>query len=795
MTNDKEVSKQGFNKHGVTAKHSSEDRNVALKKRVDELERALSDLANHGPPPKDQSLQAKSYKYWGTQVLLGLIIILAAIPSALVIADRWQNRNYPSEILDTLWCMSEFLCYLGLPKYFLIIFFCMSIVVALVWLWRKEPMVVFSNLSLGQVCQDETVVPPRQKRIGTICIALAGFIFIFYSLPMAFLTQQIPGWDMIIALTLYATGWTLRELQTTTVIQYLKENHNFILALGLFHISLCTVLFTLFSNDRPYLIIILSFVGACIYLAQFRKRIPTVFWIMTIALVIFTWRLNDWHYTVVGDEYSFFYAARDRIQNQNLIEIGNSLFEGKFVYGTHPYVSSLIHTIFLGIFDNRNFGWRFSNPYLSAIGLLFFYYFFKTFFTRRVALSATFILGVSHYLISFSKIGYNNLQSLFAMGLVLATATWALRSMRHVAYMLLGLSIGLCFYVYPAAIYVLPLPFLLLILYAPPTSKANIFRWGIMLLSILLLVFPLIPQPEYWKVKIHGTFYYNPELVSSAAALFQHTVENLIYSFFSFLYIPQESHFVSTAYMDPLSAVLLIIGMAYIIKLLLRRNRTVVFVILSYILFLFFVGTSHDRQYPTATRMYLFLPWFSLFAGIGLVWLRETISDTYDSRWIKTRFVSFMAVLLLGFNLYTSYSVDIARMEQYHQLHPLLLRTMRQVAEHPDMPVKNYVFVTDPSWNVDGVNFLVDVYQTPPSKSQVDMIVIDSPQIPEARMDTLSDPNNVIILKPWFSHEWKTALEEILIQNGRTSCDIQTTGGQIRFQIWHLGDLQWLCQQ
>jgi len=789
MSSEEEVSKQGFKKHAI------EDRNVALKKRVDELERVLNDLVPPGTPPEDPALKIKSYQRWGGQVLLGLIIILAAIPSTLVIFDRWENRNFSSEILDTLWCMSEFLCYLGLPKYFLLIFICMIIVLVLVWLWRKEPMVVFSNLSLGQVYQDETEVSPRQKNIGTICIALAGFIFILYSLPMAFFTQQIPGWDMIIVLILYATGWILRELHTTKMFQYMKENHNFILALGLFHISLCTVLLTLFSNDRPYLIVIFLFVGACVYLAQFRKRIPIVFWIMTIALVIFAWRLNDWQYTVVGDEYSFFYAARDRIQNQNLIEIGNSLFEGKFVYGTHPYFSSLIHSIFMGIFDNRNFGWRFSNPYLSAIGLLFFYYFFKAFFTRRVALSATFILGVSHYLISFSKIGYNNLQALFAMGLVLATATWALRSMRYVAYMFLGLSIGLCFYVYPAAIYVLPLPFLILILYAPPTSKPNIFRWGIMLLSIILLVFPLIPQPEYWRVKIYGTFYYNPELVSSAAALLQHTVENLIYSFFSFLYIPQESHFVSTAYMDPLSAALLLIGMTYMIKLLFRRNRTVVFVILSYILFLFFVGTSHDRQFPTATRMYLFLPWFSLFAGIGLVWLRETLSHTFDSRWIKTRLLSFMAVLLLGFNLYASYSVDISRSEQYHQLHPLLLRTMRQVEQRPGISVKTYVFVTDPSWNVDGVNFLVDVYQVPPSKSQVEMIVVDSPQIPEAHMDTLSDPDNVIILKPWFNHEWKIALEEVLIQSGRTPCDIQTTGGEIRFQIWHLGDLQWLCQQ
>jgi 4-amino-4-deoxy-L-arabinose transferase-like glycosyltransferase len=115
------------------------------------------------------------------------------------------------------------------------------------------------------------------------------------------------------------------------------------------------------------------------------------------------------------------------------------------------------------LFDNRNFGWRFSNPFLMACSLPFFYYFFKAFVSQRIALMAVILLGFSHYLLSFSKIGYNNLQALFATGLVLASLTWALQSMKPIAFSATGLVMGLCFYIYPAALYVVPLPVLNLV--------------------------------------------------------------------------------------------------------------------------------------------------------------------------------------------------------------------------------------------------------------------------------------------------------------------------------------------
>jgi hypothetical protein len=138
--------------------------------------------------------------------------------------------------------------------------------------------------------------------------------------------------------------------------------------------------------------------------------------------------------------------------------------------------------------------------------------------------------------------------------------------------------------------------------------------------------------------------------------------------------------------------------------------------------------------------------------------------------------------------------VDIERMQRYHDLGPLLLRTLRQIESRDDIPPKTTVFVSDPSWNADGMNVLVDVYETPPSMNHFRSIQISEPALSEQNLQELSAANYMVILKPWLEPEWKSALGEQLIEIGKTPCEIKTADGEVRFQLWHSGDLGWLCQ-
>jgi hypothetical protein len=247
--------------------------------------------------------------------------------------------------------------------------------------------------------------------------------------------------------------------------------------------------------------------------------------------------------------------------------------------------------------------------------------------------------------------------------------------------------------------------------------------------------------------------------------------------------------------MDPLSAAFIFIGMASSIRLLIRRNRGLIFLSLSFISFLLFVGASHDRQFPTATRMFLFLPWFALFAALGWSWLYDGSARVFRARFDPSRYTALILFTLLGLNLYQAYVVDYDRMQRYHDLGPLLLRTFRQIESRPEIPPKTTIFISDPSWNADGMNVLVDVYQTPPSMLHFGIIQITEPTLSEKNLQELSHAYNLVILKPWLEQEWKSALGEQLSEVGKIPCEIRTADREIRFRLWHSGDLGWLCQE
>jgi len=342
--------------------------------------------------------------------------------------------------------------------------------------------------------------------------------------------------------------------------------------------------------------------------------------VVSLAVVVYLIGIGSWRYAVIGDEYSFYSVARSIVEDQSIFQVGNNLFNGQAVYGAHPYFSSLLQAISMLLLGTANFGWRFSSLYLCALSAGFFYFFFKTFLSQRVAFVAAALLAVSHYLINFSKIGYNNLQALFMMSVALWMAGRALSSQRPVAFNLLGMAMGACLYVYPAALYALPLPVLLMLFYMPPTSRAALRRWSMMIASFSLTMLPLLFQPGYWQAKIAGTIFYNPDIIGSTAESLFHVGSNLLYTLFSFVYIPEESHFVVSSYVDPLTAIFLPIGLALILRWL-RKERFAAFAAVAFIIEALLIGVSHDRPYPTATRMFMLLPWMALFGALGLCWV------------------------------------------------------------------------------------------------------------------------------------------------------------------------------
>ena len=769
-----------------TNESSLRKENRTLKLKIDDLEQTLSELELSNSHANNKVSSATLLE----KALFTIIMLLSAIPVYFVMTDLWLGKKISITAVDELWWSILPLRELVYPRYFLIIFCAIVLATLGIIFWRKGPMLAFSNLNLGEKVSFNEQVDQQQYRIGKY-LFICALLITNFSAGYMLLKGRIPGWELLLTLALYISGRIVTEYPIEGIKQYFQERRQLLVDAVIFIIALCSLLYNIFGESKPNFIFFLLFIFASINFLRHRKKIPLIFWVSASSLVALTWKINGWEYVVIGDEYSFYTVVHEILENRNAWEIVNHTFNGNLVYGTHPYFSSYIHYFFMKLFDSHNFGWRFSNPFLVASSLFFYYYFFRTFIIRRTALTTVILLGFSHYLLSFSKIGYNNLQAFFALGLILAAFAWTLKSMNLASFSILGLSIGICFYLYPAALYIIPLPFLGLLFFYPPVTKEAIKHWSWMIVSFALLFYPLLLQTNYWGSKIAGTFFYT-DVTNSASALLKNISLNILYTSLSFLYIPDQTHYVSTGYMDPFSSVFIMIGSVFLVVLVFRRNKSALFLALSFFWMFFIVGTTHGRSFPTATRMFLLLPWLALFAAFGLEWCAERAALLF--RTDRKRFLSLATSLIVIVNLYQAYVIDIKNMPQYHTLAPLFVKTVRKINSNTHIPPKSYAFVTQPGWDTSGMATIQRAYLVPDSPRQLIDLPVEGNQLPESAAGLVSQRDVVIIVNADIDGNIMAQVGAQLQNWDKSLCEIRNEKGTLQFQLWHSGDLAWLCQ-
>lgn len=682
-------------------------------------------------------------------------LIVAATPALLVVQQRWLGDERAADALRPTWCEVEALCGLALPPYFLIVF---------------------------------------GSTAALLLLALAGAGLL--ALPAGPLPVPAPGWRRL-------PGLAAAHVALVAAIGLIYAEHP--AASGVAALGAALGLYLLWRRDTP-----------------------PIFWVWSLALLLGSLWVNGWWFAVIGDEFAFYQYAVEYIGPPQ--EIPGRIFEGAAVYGAHPYFSSLLQAVSIWVFGEGSFGWRFSSIYLAAMAVPLVHSFQRTFLPAPIALLAALLLACSHYLLSFGKIGYNNLQALWVLGLALAAAAWAIRSRSWLAYAALGAALGLCFYVYPAALYVPPVALLLLLCYAPPWPTrrspgakgvpagegalegpgsarpprdqspgagpwwAMPARWALMGSVALALVAPLLLQPTYWEAKVAGTALYSPERVSTPEALARHVGTNLLYSLYAPLYTPHESHFVIVGYLDPLTAALSLVGLALALAAM-WRSRFLAFLLLSYAALLFLVGASHDREFPSTTRMFLLLPWLCTFAAMALAWLGAALRRAGLPRGAVAGLGGATAVALVALNLYVAYPLAHQRMAgQYQLLETLLLRTALRAEAAPALRGAHFVIVNDPqSLHVPSLRELLALYGSAAPQEIVEHVISPTPA-QTAHVPLLTDPRALVILSPRLDDAYLALLTRYLREHGRAPCPIRNSLDELRLTLWLRAEDAPLCE-
>jgi len=733
------------------------------------------------------------------------LLILSLLPPLFVMFDRWFQVNDFVNKSKESWCKVSFFCESLLPPYFIWIFSLLGMISIMMVLFAPKIYEKIEPIYLAPKIDYQTNSGHEGHsnfRKALILIAVVGLVT---EIVYCSLFKHIPGMELLIVIMF--TFVAIYFSETEISLQKISTQFNGFLKKAplygtVIFSQVALIIFlkeiTSFSPQKNYIYFlpILFAIAAVIWQG---KKISKIFWLFTLAMILYAFRMSSWKFSFIGDEYSFFFYPTQFISHQTFSQIAEQFFNIKGVYDVHPYFSSLITYVSMLFFGNDYFGFHLSNILFMAFLIPMFYDFFKSFINEKVAFIAVIPFAFSHYLINFSKIGYNNLQSLFAMCLILWLANKAIKKRTLSSYFLLGISLGFCFYTFPLGIFTIPLVGLFVLMFDPLRSKAVWVRYLFAFLGLIIIMIPIFYQPYFWSNMAGNTIFFekNQGVITFSTAIESatHIIHNVLYTSLSYLFIPVESHYVTSSLVDPMLSAFLPLG--FLLSIMnFRRNRFLAFLTLSYIFEILILSISNPYDFPALTRMFLLIPFYFVFAILGLDWILRVIAGiSYQSGRVYYWMITCVLIISSLLNMIQSTSILQQRTEMYPFQSVILRLFQHDKINYPD-EIKSFLFLTDKNFSFYFFETFVDVFHTPESKAQLQQLIVESPQIPDYWIERMKDENLAIIIPNSLKFSLATSLQPILDQTGKASCAITDKSGKYNYyQLWYPQKYPDMCQE
>lgn len=325
-----------------------------------------------------------------------------------------------------------------------------------------------------------------------------------------------------------------------------------------------------------------------------------------MALFYFSWDINSWKFSYVGDEWEFYSFTKYIVDHHFLV----NPFSMQGVYGENPLLGSIYQALFVQLLGDTNFAWRFSNIILIVPCSIFFFLWIKKLFTPQIAFISTVLLQSSFFVSNYFKIGYVNpiAFTLFLVSLYAATLLAESPTKKHMLF--LGITLGISFYIYLGPLFPLFVwPLLLPLIKKRKQFFPNVFYF---FSSYILLVLPGIFDITHWHAAAKKTIFVKEFTDNSQI------ITNIFHNFFLYYknYDYLYNHFIEGPYLDPITRTLALIGTILVIWNV-KKNHYLA-LLLIYISVVVVIGITSPYAYTPTTRGIFFIPFGCIFAGIAL---------------------------------------------------------------------------------------------------------------------------------------------------------------------------------
>ena len=385
-----------------------------------------------------------------------------------------------------------------------------------------------------------------------------------------------------------------------------------------------------------------------------------------VALLLGVGRIGSWRYAFVGDEWGFFDLATTLIHRPELF----TLFSVVDANAYHTVFSSILQARIMELAGENVYGWRLSSLLPVVLSVPAVYVFAGWLSGRTAAIVAAGLLAASHMLLSFSMVAYNNTQALLPLTVGLALFAYAERRESAVRYYALGAMLGSSFLVFGLArLVVLPIG-ILVIFFCWATWRSALLSVLSIGAGALAVATPLLFNLENWRGLLKATPIQSEVTAASEAG--SQMVRNLIGGALAFLANSHNTHFVVGPHVDPLTALLLLIGLAAAIAGW-RRRRLAAWLVASLV---FWASVSAIQQYDwvSTTRMFVLAPIYAIYAGLGAALLGRIFFD--DSR--RQRLLWAGGIVLVGILINQFHIERVANAQNPIPVEALLVREFQR---------------------------------------------------------------------------------------------------------------------
>ena len=354
--------------------------------------------------------------------------------------------------------------------------------------------------------------------------------------------------------------------------------------------------------------------------------------------------LDDWYYSAIGDEYAFYLSAR------GILDDGLARpFSQSGVYGFHPVLNSAYQAATMALFGQDNLGWRLASVLSVAVTIPGIYLIGRLLGNRKVAAMAALLFAFSHYMFAYAHTGYNIAHALTPTVWALVFFVLGLRRQSALLLLVAGLVAGLGFYGHYSARVVVVVMAIFAV--AHPRLRVRLLGLWPVAVGFVLAAAPIFAVSRGEVVsrmleQVPGG--YSSDVTGPVG---ERLLANLSKNLLAFNYNPDMFHYVSGPLLDPVTAVLAVLGVGLALGRVRRPHYR--FLLVWVIVAMAVTGLLSPYSQVAISRLVFVVPPLALLAGFAAFHLWEgvvTALPNSSKSWVGAGLVAMLALVVLTLN-------------------------------------------------------------------------------------------------------------------------------------------------